>query len=97
MSNRRRELLRPFLKSYHAGLCDTKVPVTSLLFWSNLSKTLKESREANKLGREQRGKQTRERSVLQIKKLEKNVIQVTICPKVLKSFKGGRVQQFLIQ
>lgn len=71
MSNRRRELLRPFLKSDHAGLCDTKVPVTSLLFRSDLSKTLKESREANRLGREQRGKQTRKRSVLQIKKTSK--------------------------
>lgn len=41
MSNRRRGLLRSFLKSDHARLCDTKVPVTSLLFWSDLSKTLK--------------------------------------------------------
>lgn len=75
-------MLRPFLKSDHAGSCDTKVPVTSLLFWSDVSKSLKESREANRLGREQRGKQTRKRSVLQMKKkLEKNGIQVSICPK----------------
>lgn len=59
MSNRRRELLKLFFKSDHAGLCDTKVTVTSLLFWSDLLKTLKESREANRHGREQRGKQTR--------------------------------------
>lgn len=52
MSYRRRELLRPVLKSDHAGLCDTNVPVTSLLFGDDLSKTLKESREANRLGRD---------------------------------------------
>lgn len=33
-------------------MCDTNVPVTSLLFGDDLSKTLKERREANRLGRD---------------------------------------------
>lgn len=45
-------MLNPVLKSDYAGLCDTNVPVTSLLFGEDLSKTLKESREANRLGRD---------------------------------------------
>jgi hypothetical protein len=53
ISHRRRELLKPVLKSDHAGLSDINVPVTSLLFGDDLSKTLKESREASKLGRDQ--------------------------------------------
>uniref|UniRef100_A0A8W8MCD8 Uncharacterized protein n=1 Tax=Magallana gigas TaxID=29159 RepID=A0A8W8MCD8_MAGGI len=48
----RRDILRPVLKSDHAGLCDTNVPVTSLLFGDDLSKTWKERREANRLGRD---------------------------------------------
>lgn len=45
-------MLKSVLKSDHAGLCDTNVPVTSLLFGDDLSKTLKERREANRLGRD---------------------------------------------
>ena len=54
LSLQRRELLKPVLKS-DAGLCDASVPLTSQLFGDDLSKTLKETRQASNLGREYHG------------------------------------------
>ncbi|KAK3106382.1 hypothetical protein FSP39_018857 [Pinctada imbricata] len=52
LSMQRRELLRPVLKSDHAGLCDSNIPVTSLLFGDDLPKSLKEVRQVENVGRD---------------------------------------------
>jgi hypothetical protein len=52
LSMQRREQLRPVLKSDHAGLCDSNIPITSLLFGDDLSKSLKEVRQLENVGRD---------------------------------------------
>ena len=52
LSMQRRELLKPVLKSDHAGLCDSNIPITSQLFGDDLSKSLKEVRQLENVGRE---------------------------------------------
>ncbi|XP_013387436.1 uncharacterized protein LOC106156643 [Lingula anatina] len=52
VSLQRRELLRPVLKSDHAGFCDANIPVTSLLFGDDLPKSVKDIREMDKVGRD---------------------------------------------
>lgn len=49
---KRRELLRPVLKSDYAGLCDSSTPVTSLLFGDDIPKSLEEARQMGNIGRD---------------------------------------------
>ena len=52
LSLQRRDLLKPVLKSDHAGLCDSNIPITSMLFGDDLPKSLKEVRQVDNVGRD---------------------------------------------
>jgi hypothetical protein len=52
LSLKRREAMKPALKREYATLCATDLPITDNLFGDDLSKTLKDIRQVNKVGKD---------------------------------------------